>query len=270
MDKVMASRGRVLLVEDHPVNREVAVAMLERMGCEVVAANGGVAALGLWAGQAFDLVLMDIQMPDMDGIETTRRIRELERQQSRPPVPIVALTANTLGEDRAAALAAGMNDYLLKPMTYGALLGRVSRWVPGQEAGGEQGRASAPDGAEGVDLAAIGRLPGVQGALASPKAKVFVSLFLDETRRQLDLLATALAAGDGGAVGRQCHRLKSAAATMGALDLARLARELESACRAGTLEPGGGAYSRQMERALRCYHETVRVAGVVVPPPLDS
>lgn len=245
------------------------MAMLQRMGCDVVAAEGGGAALQAWAQQTFDLILMDIQMPDMDGLEATRQIRTLEGQKARAPVPIVALTANALGADRQAALAAGMNDYLQKPMTYGTLLGMVSRWVESAAANGPERTGSSSMGTDAVDLAAIRQLPGTQGSLTSPKAALYVGLFLEESRRQLGRLGMVLAAGDGEAAWRECHRLKSAASTMGALELARLARELESICRAGSQSPMVHAYSRQLDQALRCYHETVRVVGVQVPPPLD-
>ncbi len=105
----------VLLVEDHPVNRKLALRMLERWGHRAVTARNGIEAIEAFAPGRFDVILMDIQMPEMDGLEATRRIRALERELGVDPVPIVALTAHAMREDREACLAAGANAYLSKP-----------------------------------------------------------------------------------------------------------------------------------------------------------
>lgn len=124
-----ALQGRVLLVEDCPVNALVALSMLERCGLEVIQAEDGEQALAQLAGQPFDLVLMDCQMPGLDGFETTRRWRALEATDSsgRPAVPIIALTANAGSGDRQRCLDAGMNDYLTKPFELEALATLVHR-----------------------------------------------------------------------------------------------------------------------------------------------
>jgi CheY-like chemotaxis protein len=201
---------------------------------------------------------MDMQMPDMDGIEATRVIRGGETGRGRSPVPIVALTANALGEDRQAALAAGMDDYLVKPVTSSRLAQIVDRWVPPRA-------ASAGDAAPAVDLDVLRLLPGVKGDLAAPQAARYVALFLEDTAPLLEALAASLAARDGEAVRRACHRLKSAAAAVGALELARLARELDAVLKAGGALPPGD-YPQRMEAAFRCYHEAVRAAGVAPDP----
>jgi signal transduction histidine kinase/CheY-like chemotaxis protein len=115
--RALPPRARVLVVEDHIVNREIAVAMLSRLGCEVSVATDGRGAVRACASGHFDVVFMDIQMPEMDGIEATRVIRMGETGRAQSPVPIVALTANVLAGDRQAALEAGMDDYLVKPVT---------------------------------------------------------------------------------------------------------------------------------------------------------
>jgi CheY-like chemotaxis protein len=115
-------RGHVLLAEDSPLNCQIACAMLKNLGCTVRTAENGAIALELVRREDFDLVLMDCQMPEMDGFEATRRIRELEgAQPQRKPLKIVALTANALAGDREACLAAGMSDYLAKPITGASL-----------------------------------------------------------------------------------------------------------------------------------------------------
>jgi len=114
---------RVLLVEDNPVNRELAAAMLEQAGCAVDMAENGRHAIECWSHGSYDLILMDCQMPVLDGLEATRGIRDAEREDGRSRVRIVALTANTFADDRARCRDAGMDDFLAKPFTYAQLCG---------------------------------------------------------------------------------------------------------------------------------------------------
>ncbi len=106
----------VLLVEDHPVNQKVATVVLQRAGHRVTVAHNGVEAIEKVAEGGFDLVLMDMQMPVMGGVEAARLIRQMEEELGRLPVPIFAMTANAQEEDRTACLEAGMNDFLTKPL----------------------------------------------------------------------------------------------------------------------------------------------------------
>ena len=123
-------RGRVLLVEDNEVNRLVARRMLEHLGLEVVTAGDGASALALAGEQHFDCILMDVQMPIMDGLEATRALRRRERENGRDPVPIVALTANAMFEERQRCLAAGMDAHLAKPFRRHLLANLLSRFLP--------------------------------------------------------------------------------------------------------------------------------------------
>ncbi|MFJ4397669.1 response regulator [Pseudomonas sp. NPDC089396] len=120
-------RARILLVEDNPVNQLVAKGMLAKLGCQVQLATQGAEALELLAQETFDLVLMDCNMPVMDGYEASRRIRQSGRW---PDLPIVALTANAMPEERERCRAAGMNDYLAKPFRREELLALIDHWVP--------------------------------------------------------------------------------------------------------------------------------------------
>ncbi|MFN3690122.1 MAG: response regulator, partial [Fimbriimonadales bacterium] len=120
---------RVLVVEDNPVNQKVVLRQLERWGVHAQVAPNGVEALRLFEEGDFDVILMDCQMPEMDGFEATRRIRERERVQGLPRTPIIALTANAMAEDRAACAQAGMDDYLAKPFKPEALQAVLLRWA---------------------------------------------------------------------------------------------------------------------------------------------
>ncbi|MCU5787004.1 ATP-binding protein, partial [Alloalcanivorax marinus] len=123
-------RGRVLLVEDNEVNRLVARRMLEHLGLDVATAGDGASALARAGEERFDCILMDVQMPVMDGLEATRALRRRERENGRDPVPIVALTANAMFEERQRCLAAGMDAHLAKPFRRHLLANLLSRFLP--------------------------------------------------------------------------------------------------------------------------------------------
>lgn len=120
---------RVLLVEDNPVNRHIATAILKRLGCEVEIALDGEEAIRIWKEGAFDIVLMDCQMPVMDGYDAAREIRAHEAARGLPRTPLIALTANALAGDRELCLEAGMDDHLGKPFTQDLLLAALDRWA---------------------------------------------------------------------------------------------------------------------------------------------
>jgi len=129
-DRTRSPRGahHILLVEDNPVNRSVAVGMLESLDCTIVCADDGMASLAALDAESFDLVFMDIQMPRMDGHEATRRIRAEEERIGADPTPIVALTAHSQDEDRAASAEAGMNGHISKPFTRDDLRQAIQEW----------------------------------------------------------------------------------------------------------------------------------------------
>jgi CheY-like chemotaxis protein len=126
-DSKHARRVRVLVVDDNAVNQKVIVRMLQTLGVEATVASDGARAVDAVRGERFSLVLMDLQMPELDGFDACRRIRELPGPTST--VPVVALTANVLDEDRAACSAAGMNDFLAKPARIDELERVLRRWV---------------------------------------------------------------------------------------------------------------------------------------------
>jgi two-component system, sensor histidine kinase and response regulator len=216
---------RVLLAEDNPINRKVAVQMLEKSGCRVTAADNGRQALENLATEVFDVVLMDVQMPEMDGLAATRAIRATEA--SYRDVPIIAMTAHALEGDREMCLAAGMNDYLSKPIRARDLLAKIARWT-GRPAVADTVRE---DAAVSSDLAhppidlqrALEQTMGDRGLLAE---------LLEEFDAMLDaeipLLREMADNGSAQALSQRAHRLKGAAANLYIEAVRQIAEALET------------------------------------------
>ena len=231
---------RVLLVEDNPVNQAVAQGMLEQLSCRVTTAGDGMVALRHFRMQSFDVVLMDCQMPELDGYEATRRIRQIERGNGRAPTPVVALTANALAGDRERCLEAGMDEYLPKPFTRRQLRRTIelaTRLAPA--AGDSAGvTASVPvphpepelPAEEGrvLDTQALLRIRGMQQQGGPDILATVIQLYLDSSRELMEKIHAGVAAGDAKAVGDAAHTLKSSSANLGAVRLPVLARQLEA------------------------------------------
>jgi CheY-like chemotaxis protein len=220
---------RVLLAEDNVFNQAVVVEVLKKQGCEVVVAGDGREAVELFDPAKFDLVLMDLQMPELDGCEATRIIRTMETSTR---VPIIAQTAHAFAEDRRECLKAGMDEFVSKPITVAELLRVVERFVPWRKSGGasEHGpcggkklrEVSDPD-PQVFDLAALrDRLDGDEELL-----KEMVQLFFSHAPTLVAQLRSALTAEDWEEAARSVHTLKGAFATFGAKALAQVAEEIE-------------------------------------------
>jgi CheY-like chemotaxis protein len=212
---------RVLLAEDNVVNQRVAVRLLEKQGHRVRVVTTGAAAVAAVRDGAFDLVLMDIQMPELDGLTATARIREAERGTGRH-VPVVAMTAHAMAGDRERCLAAGMDDYLAKPFDP-ADLARVLGAHPAPDSP----RAAVPAGAaeEPFDRAAVLKQFGGDASLLAE----IVGAFAAECPRMAAALRAAGEAGDRTAVRRHAHSLKGSLSVLGpsaALDAARRVEQL--------------------------------------------
>ncbi len=236
--------SRVLLVEDNAVNRRVAEHQLRKLGCVVSIACNGVEGVAAALGEPFDLVLMDCQMPLLDGFDATRQIR-LQTPAGAARVPIVALTANALSGDREACLAAGMDDYLSKPLEPAALAACIERWAP--RAPAESPAAASPPAAV-VAVAADGGDPGAAheptidlGALRELTdgdagfERELMSVFIESGDTALAAILAALGTMDLPAVRRHAHALKGASANLRARPLAARAQALEAAATAGDL-----------------------------------
>ncbi len=252
--------AHVLLAEDNPINAEIATELLTEMGCSVVHASNGAIALEHFQAERFDVVLMDCQMPSMDGFEATRRIRELQGQASaatasRRRTPIIALTANALSGDRERCIGAGMDDHLGKPFVQAQLHAVLERWVDRSAIAPPADRTQAhvqPEGAtasapapetsgedkttEPVDRNELLNGLRVGGKVRSTLVNKVIDLFVTETPTLLQALRDAAASGDARGAERAAHTLKSSAATVAARALARLAAAVEGQARAGQLQ----------------------------------
>ncbi len=233
-----ATGRRVLLVEDNPVNQELAREMLLSLGLQVDLAEDGRRALALCGSEHYALVLMDCQMPVLDGFEATRRLRALEQAGSKGArIPVIALTANALSGDREACIDAGMDDYLSKPFTLAQLAETVGRWLP-TVAADEEASGSTPPEPEQVrlDPAALDAVRALQRPGAPDLAQKVITLYLQSAEGLVVDLERAAVSRDAGALTSAAHSLKSASGNVGATHLCSLCRSLESDARAGELE----------------------------------
>jgi two-component system, sensor histidine kinase and response regulator len=211
---------RVLIVEDNAVNQRVVVRLLEKYGHSIALANHGGEALAVLAEERFDLVLMDVQMPVMDGFEATRIIREREAGTGWQ-TPVVAMTAHAMKGDRERCLAAGMDDYVSKPVQRAELL-RVLEWVAGNEVGPKADLDRTPLPAVVNRAAALDRLGGDADLFAE-----VADLFRADSPGLLDELRRAIATADAPTVQRVAHSLKGSAGYVGGEPASAAAHKLE-------------------------------------------
>jgi two-component system sensor histidine kinase/response regulator len=227
--------GHVLLAEDSPVGQEVTSTMLRRLGLTVrVVENGRDAVKAAMTG-AFDLVLMDVQMPELDGVQAAGHIRGAEQESTAPPLPVIAMTAQAIEGERGRCLAAGMDDHIGKPISRAALEDLLSDLA--QDLG--------PDLSELLDT------------------------FLRETADLLSMVEQAISKGDASGLYRAAHTLKSSSGTLGALGLSTLAKALEDLGRTGTTE-GARPLANQAEVEFQRVNDALRGAKGATPGPAET
>lgn len=236
-------RGRILMVEDHPVNQKVLSHQLGEMGLQYVVAASGAEALDRLSKEAFDLVLMDWQMPVMDGLEATERIRRLASDARN--IPIIALTANANAGFRDACLAAGANDYLSKPYTDAALAALLMQWLPES--------APAADARPLFDQAGLlARYPG------NPQlVKELEAVFVSTTEASLATLKAAIALRQDDVCRKEAHALKGAAASVMATPVQESAARIEAHLQAGDFA-AAAAERDALDARFRAYADSSR------------
>jgi PAS domain S-box-containing protein len=260
--------GNVLLVEDNFVNQKVAVKFLERLGCTVQVASNGAEGVAACRDQRFDIILMDLQMPLMDGMTATRKIREMENGAK---VPIIALTANAMTGDRERCEAAGMDGYLTKPIEVERLRGILSKF------GLEEGAAAAPPSSPTpaardqtapdrttapVDLRGFREVTDGDEAFAQELAAAFIAA----GEQQLAEIAAALKKDDRTALARAAHKLKGACANIHAHSLLALVQRLETdspTAEPSALENFGLLLHREFERTRQFLSDPSVIPGAV-------
>jgi signal transduction histidine kinase/DNA-binding response OmpR family regulator len=239
LDPEMAQRHplRILLAEDNAVNQKLAQRLLEQMGYRADVAANGLEAIAAIERQPYDVVLMDAQMPEMDGLEASREITRRWPRESRPR--IVAMTANAMQGDRELCLAAGMDDYVSKPIRVDELIAALDRTT----AYSPEPARSDPD--DVLDTAAVERLRATMG----PGFDELLATFVDDSRELVETMRRALGRKDTDGFRRAAHSLKSNAASFGATTLSSLAKDLEMMARAGSVD---GAAPRVEHVAVEC------------------
>ena len=256
---------RILLVEDYPTNQKVALRHLQQAGFQVELAENGLDAVAAFQHNTFDLILMDMQMPLMDGYQATEKIRALESQQAAigsesGRVPIIALTAHSMTGDREKCIRAGADDYMPKPLRKKELLAKVARWSGGLHPSDNK-EPSAIDPATENDSAPIDLVKALS-EFDDDRAFFLEVLdgFLDNLVDQRDSIDTALKAGDARAVMDTAHAIKGGAANLTAEKLAQSADALEALARSGTLAEANAIIARldQHVAKLAGYARTIQ------------
>jgi signal transduction histidine kinase/CheY-like chemotaxis protein/HPt (histidine-containing phosphotransfer) domain-containing protein len=265
--------ARILLVEDNLINQEVAAGLLQGMGAVVRIAGNGQEGVDAARAERFDCVLMDVQMPVMDGLAATRLIRA---EPSLEDLPVLAMTANARAEDRARCLEAGMDDFMTKPIAPATLQATLATWVAGRRAGRaaaaavpraaavETTRAEAPDGrGRSIDMAALARFVGSDPA----QLRHFARRYLQTAGATVAEMQAALAAGDLPGLAALGHRLKSSSRMVGASRAAAMSEALEYLPPGGTTAPASGLVEGLARTMAEIAIELDRLFGPADTPP---
>ena len=221
-----ADKPLILVADDDPTHQLVIKVLLKKAGYHVLAAPDGKIALEKFAQADPDIVLMDCQMPILDGFQATQAIRQLESNSNDQPVPIIAVTGGSAVGDREKCIAAGMDDYLSKPFTSRQLLEIISKY---QDRGAQEPDSSV------IESSVLDGLSELQKSWSQDVVQKVVQVYLDSSRKSIVKLGLALDADDAAGVVTHAQSLKSSSAKVGALKLADLCKTLETAGRQGDL-----------------------------------
>lgn len=240
------SRGMVLLVEDNPVNLLVAQRLIQLSSFDFVSAENGEVALELLQQQSFDMVLMDCQMPVMDGYTATQAWRAIEKAKGLPHMPIIAMTANAMAEDRQKCLDAGMDDYLSKPVDRKLMQQVMMKWLKkeasqkpissikgvGDQVVSKQATILNEDKSSSLDYEIVNDLQDLMGS----DYQSLIRIYLEDSPKLISQLLSALQNNDCMALISPSHTLKSSSANLGAVTLSKIAMNIERSARAGDID----------------------------------
>lgn len=240
------SRGMVLLVEDNPVNLLVAQRLIQLSSFDFISAENGEVALELLQQQPFDMVLMDCQMPVMDGYTATQAWRAIEKAKGLPHMPIIAMTANAMAEDRQKCLDAGMDDYLSKPVDRKLMQQIMMKWlkkeasqkpisnnnVAGEQVVSKQVIILNEDKSSSLDYEIVNDLQDLMGS----DYQSLIRIYLEDSPKLISQLLSALQNNDCMALISPSHTLKSSSANLGAVTLSKIAMNIERSARAGDID----------------------------------
>jgi signal transduction histidine kinase/CheY-like chemotaxis protein len=248
-------RLNILLAEDNPVNQKLAVRILEKRGFAVKVVNNGKEAIEEWERGNFDLILMDVQMPEMDGLEATRIIREREKEKGTH-IPIVAMTAHAMKGDRERCLNAGMDAYVSKPIKAKELLDTIEGLVLKEEEPVEKKEEPGKEDAVFDRKQALARVEGDMELM-----REIIGLFLDEYGNLMEEIRDSIKAGDAKKLERAAHTLKGMVGNFGAERAQKAALKLEKIGREGGLDGAEEAFhelEREVERLKKALDEFLK------------
>jgi PAS domain S-box-containing protein len=252
------SAGRILLAEDNPINVELARLILEGFGYTVTVAADGVEAVAAIRDHEFDLVLMDVQMPKLDGLSATKQIRAAEGSKRR--LPIIAMTANAMKEDHRLCLEAGMDDYVPKPIDKDKLRQTLALWI-GQEHRAAQGAASVvPAPVAALPVIDQAKLDLLRQLFKDERFFPFLRLYLKEAAAQTERLKRFHAAMAISDIQREAHDLVASAGNIGARHLQELGNQLHLACRASDIPAIGTLLAAVLDASTAASAVIQRVA----------
>ena len=229
--------GRILIAEDNSTNREVALGMLRNLGLRADAVANGAEAIRALESIPYDLVLMDMRMPVMDGIEAARQIRNPQSAVLEHDIPIIALTADAMQSDRDSCQAAGMNDFVPKPILKSVLRAALKRWLCTGNAATPSGAPQVVPSTTAADTTLIFDLEGVLGRLDGDNelAAIVIAVFLEDIPAQIQTLKDFVKSGDTASSARQAHSIRGASANVGGDRLRNVASVMEKAADVGDL-----------------------------------
>lgn len=273
---------RILLAEDNSINQMVAKSMLMSFGCKVTVAQDGREAVRFFESKTYDLILMDCQMPNMDGYEATKVIRMVEQGKNggAKHIPVIALTANAMSDDRSLCVSAGMDDYVSKPFMRDKLRNTVAKWLPVSASTEREDPVSASEnvqpgiireassaGKDGVleeikrqapiDTEAWETIRSFQSEDSHDLLIELLGIFLTESPQMIRKIQEAVKSDDISTAGKIAHSMKSSSAELGAVTLASLLGQIETYCRQGAGRNNGDSTPDEMLAQIETEYQAV-------------